>query len=392
MDRYPKALLGLAIVVALGCLAGCESGGDDGDEGAISVAPLKRTLAPLEQARFAATVVPDRLSQSVSWSVREAGGGTITATGLYTAPATTGTYHVDATSAADRSLVASATVTVTNSTAPSGWIYFLMGTQGPLSQRIYRVRPDGSGLAALTSALPILHYSIDPAEQKVVWSGADRNLYTMNINGTSLRALIGLGTDQEPAWSPGGFRIAFIRYTSRGAEVWDTNTAGRDLRQLYEVPIGYSAQAPSYSMDGSQIAFSCGLNANDSIYLMTKNGGATRISAINAAGRYQTGPVLNPAGDLLAYTTQQWSSLSNRTDIGTMNTSGGAQTRLTVADSESGSSGHPTWSPTGLHMAYASARANGTWDLWVMEPDGSSPRALGVNNNAQITVSHPIWR
>jgi sugar lactone lactonase YvrE len=48
----------------------------------------------------------------ISWSVREAGGGAVDATGLYTAPATPGTFHVVATSADDSKKWASAAITV----------------------------------------------------------------------------------------------------------------------------------------------------------------------------------------------------------------------------------------------------------------------------------------
>ncbi len=59
------------------------------------------------------SVVTGTLDQSVTWSVAETGGGTITNAGLYTAPATPGTYHVTATSVKDSSKSATATVTVT---------------------------------------------------------------------------------------------------------------------------------------------------------------------------------------------------------------------------------------------------------------------------------------
>lgn len=54
----------------------------------------------------------------VMWSIQEASGGTITNNGTYTAPATSGTYHVIAASAADPSKSSNATVTVTQQ-APS---------------------------------------------------------------------------------------------------------------------------------------------------------------------------------------------------------------------------------------------------------------------------------
>ena len=63
---------------------------------------------------FTASVVGPS-NTSVIWSVLEgASGGTITAGGLYTAPATHGNYHVVATSAADPSRTATATVAISS--------------------------------------------------------------------------------------------------------------------------------------------------------------------------------------------------------------------------------------------------------------------------------------
>ena len=52
-------------------------------------------------------------NHAVSWSVQEgAAGGSISATGVYTAPGTPNTYHVVATSQADPTKSGSATITV----------------------------------------------------------------------------------------------------------------------------------------------------------------------------------------------------------------------------------------------------------------------------------------
>jgi hypothetical protein len=73
---------------------------------------------------FTATVTCTT-NTNVTWSVVEANGGSITSSGVYTAPATAGTYHVKATSAADMTKSATATVTV-NAATPSG--VFPIGT------------------------------------------------------------------------------------------------------------------------------------------------------------------------------------------------------------------------------------------------------------------------
>ncbi|MBS2021171.1 MAG: Ig-like domain-containing protein, partial [Deltaproteobacteria bacterium] len=78
----------------------------------ISVSPTAPSVAVSATQQFTATVTGTS-NTDVTWSITQgAAGGTITSGGLYTAPATTGTYNVVATSAADTSKSASATVTV----------------------------------------------------------------------------------------------------------------------------------------------------------------------------------------------------------------------------------------------------------------------------------------
>lgn len=78
----------------------------------VAVTPGAITLKPAATQTFTAAVV-NTPNTAVTWSVQEgAAGGTITAGGVYTAPATTGTYHVVATSVADPAQKAVATVTV----------------------------------------------------------------------------------------------------------------------------------------------------------------------------------------------------------------------------------------------------------------------------------------
>lgn len=62
-------------------------------------------------ARFVATVT-GTADTSVAWDVVEAGGGSVTATGLYSAPQSTGVFHVRATSRAAPDVSAQAAVTV----------------------------------------------------------------------------------------------------------------------------------------------------------------------------------------------------------------------------------------------------------------------------------------
>ena len=79
---------------------------------AVTIAPMSATLGRGQSVALTANVAGST-NQAVTWSVQEgATGGAITAAGVYTAPQTPGTYHVVATSQADTTQTATATITV----------------------------------------------------------------------------------------------------------------------------------------------------------------------------------------------------------------------------------------------------------------------------------------
>jgi hypothetical protein len=77
----------------------------------VTVAPEVAAVDAGKTQLFVATV-SGIANQAVVWSVTEAGGGAVTAAGIYTAPAASGTYHVVATSQVDRTRQGTATVYV----------------------------------------------------------------------------------------------------------------------------------------------------------------------------------------------------------------------------------------------------------------------------------------
>ena len=98
----------------------------------VAVNPNTVTLNTGATQTFTSTVTGST-NQNVTWSVDGgAAGGTITAAGLYTAPATPGTYTVRATSVADNTKSGTATVTVTASGGQPliGWGYNQFGSVG----------------------------------------------------------------------------------------------------------------------------------------------------------------------------------------------------------------------------------------------------------------------
>ena len=88
----------------------------------VGISPASATVLAATALQFAATVT-NAGNGAVNWSVQENGGGTASAkSGLYTAPGTGGTYTVVATSVADPSKSASATVSVPNLAATLSFV------------------------------------------------------------------------------------------------------------------------------------------------------------------------------------------------------------------------------------------------------------------------------
>ena len=100
-----------ALAAASALLLAC-GGGSEPQAPAIVVSPGRTAVLPSGQQGFTSAIVR-AVDSGVTWSVVEAGGGDITSAGLYTAPSAAGTYHVKATSVADPTLSATATVDVT---------------------------------------------------------------------------------------------------------------------------------------------------------------------------------------------------------------------------------------------------------------------------------------
>ena len=106
-----KLMRGFLLVLLSIFMVAC-GGDDDKEKVNISINPAAATIKASATQSFTASVTGTK-NTAVSWSVVEANGGSVTSSGVYTAPAVAGTYHVTATSVADKKKSATATITVT---------------------------------------------------------------------------------------------------------------------------------------------------------------------------------------------------------------------------------------------------------------------------------------
>jgi len=115
----------------------------------ISVSPSTASLQTSGQQQFTAYVSGTN-NTAVTWS---GSGGTVTTNGLYTAPSTTGTYAVTATSVADSTKSASATVNVSQ---PQSVVVSISPTMVAMPQKWqqqFAATVSGSGNTAISWAV-----------------------------------------------------------------------------------------------------------------------------------------------------------------------------------------------------------------------------------------------
>ena len=113
----------------------------------VAVSPTAPSLVTGGTQQFTATV-SGTTNTGVTW---KASGGSVTPGGLYTAPATAGTYTVTATSMADTTKSASASVAVSAPHAAQ-LLWIASPSSGVVGYNIYRSTVSGSGYALLNSA------------------------------------------------------------------------------------------------------------------------------------------------------------------------------------------------------------------------------------------------
>ncbi|HET9180200.1 MAG TPA: kelch repeat-containing protein [Terriglobia bacterium] len=122
----------------------------------VTLSPPEATLRPNGTQGFTATV-RGSIDTKVTWEIQEGvSGGAVTSTGLYTAPANTGFYHVTATSSADATQSATAQITVTTS---SGLFSPVGDLQVPRVYHTATLLPNGKVLVAGGAKKKPLYFS-----------------------------------------------------------------------------------------------------------------------------------------------------------------------------------------------------------------------------------------
>lgn len=271
-------------------------------------------------------------------------------------------------------------------------------------QSIYVMAPDRSNVRQLAHVEGVTSWLADwsPDRKRIVFSsnrtGPWDDLYVMAADGGKVRQLTDTpnASEHDAAWSPDGSHIAYDRAaitadgTRQNAQLWIIDADGSNPRALTS---GSSRNMrPSWSPDGSAIAFMSDRHAEVDInlmgtddgdleiYLMERDGSNVRrlTECVETAG----GPAWSPDGRRIAFSCH---------GLWLMNADGRNQRRLF-----NDFGGRPAWSPDGSQIAFGACyRQIPTMppqyekhEICVIRADGSGFRALTQN---EVFDGHPDW-
>ena len=261
------------------------------------------------------------------------------------------------------------------------------GYQGPKDPEIYSINFKGDNLRRLTdNATGDTQPAFSADGTKIVYSGGRKgpasysaDLFVMKANGsdktrlTRERRIPGASTanDLQPAFSPSGRRIAFVREgQGTNSDIYTIRTDGTNPKRLVDIPSFeyYSGGQPAWSPSGTKIAFFSGVEDDYSIETIAPDGTGRKPVTEGYA------PNWSPDGSRIAF----------------HRSADGLESRILVADAdgtdeialptqEGAYDSEPAFSPGGGKVVFASDR-DGDYDLYVMNADGSGETRQLTNN------------
>lgn len=227
-------------------------------------------------------------------------------------------------------------------------IVFHRGTvpgEDPDRYEIFTMNEDGSDVVRLTHNRTVDEYpSFSPGSTFIAFS-RNGDIYKMRANGTKVQQVTsGKRTDALPEWSPDGRWIVFTRHIGRQGDIFKIRSNGNgDAVRLTDT--ASSEFAPEWSPDGRTIAFTRTdyRNSRQGIGVVKANGTGLRWLTRNPdeTGGYSDGfPTWSPDGSRLAFAREH--SYEIFSDLFVVDVASGEVTQVTDLQ---GLVEVPTWSP-----------------------------------------------
>lgn len=275
--------------------------------------------------------------------------------------------------------------TSTTSQAFAGKIVFQEVSGG----RIFVIGASGTGLQQLGEGLdPAL--SPDGTVVAFVRWRPPAGIYLINADGTDERLLTEVEQAKSPEWSADGKRIAFSHRSGGGFDYfWDSENRAMIKREdphwklgvadvstgaFFDVHSEDHSFSPSWSNDGWWLVY----DGEKGLMLTDATGESTRWQNVTYLVRDMSpdwSP--EPRGDAWAAPIAYMVFHNDHWEVHTILPSGQGGSRLTPSPMFQApqNSVAPDWSPDGRWIAFLTDR-RGAWEIWAMRHDGSQQQPL----------------
>lgn len=267
-----------------------------------------------------------------------------------------------------------------------------------MSRRALIAISAGAALAAIAGVGVYVVLSDDPLPpgtgDVIAYSCKERNnvwyaVCVVKSDGSDKRRLTERLTTTDPAWSPDGRQIAFTRNEDVGEfttftddDVFVMDAGGGNVRQLTPEVDGSSSGQPAWSPDGRTIVFVRGPSRDSAVVsatpltfgelvVMDSDGGETRRLT---RGEPDAAPAWSPDGREIVFVRgHDLNKPSGDMDLFIVDAAGGTPRRLrrTPRSLETA----PAWSPDGSRIAFARSSSGSAYTgkaaIFVINRDGS---------------------